>query len=859
MKKILLALLLTVGLFGKDLTNDNSVVSGKLENGFTYYIKKNNLPKDSGDFNLIVYAGSMEEDDDQKGIAHLVEHMAFNGSTHFKKNQLIQTLESIGVGFGSHLNASTSYDRTLYTLRVPLKKDNLDKALLVFQDWAGGISFDQRELDKERGVVLEEARARNTLRYELFEQSKDHIYANSKYKDRTPIGDLDIIKNIKRDRVVDFYKDWYRPELMSFVAVGDFDLKEIERKIIKTFSDLKNTSNRKRPKREIPNFNKTRIYYKTSKELTSNSVTLSFIEDTKPITTEKQLRERYITSLANSLFIGEYKKRTAFLKESIYGRFISRPMQKIKMSHTFSVNVLKDDFKSSIINLNKMINTLRRNGFSKEDFQGEIKSKLKTLSVAYKKSKREDSGAIVSRISGSLVNESVFLSHRDSFELSTKLFRSITLDEVNKEFQRILKIKNILISVSHKKNIKAPSLKAIEKILEDKRSVHKSLQKKKLPKTISVGKIKKGKTLKESIDKDTGIRKLELSNGATVFLKNLPDVKNSISFKAISKGGLSKVKTKDIKNLSVGLSVSNSSGTGEFNSYQLSKIFKGKKFSLSRGVDRYTEYLRGSSAASDIEDLLKITYLDLLEVKIDDIAFYQSKISLEEKLKSIGKNPKDKFNREFTKFYYKNNLRVQQIELKDLKTLNKSKMKTQIEKRFKDPSNFIYIFTGSIDYKKLKPLIEKYIASLPSSKKDENYEDSGIRTVDGVHTFTRQYNNKNITDVTIISKFDTSFDYDKQLHVNAAGKILSVVLREKIREEKSGVYGVGVSAKVKRLPYEHGNLVVQFSCDPQRSDELISDVRTTIKKLLKNGIEKKHLDNYKKIAIVKQQQAKKKT
>ena len=241
-KILLLVSLLLVNTYAKDLKVESTLITGKLDNGFEYTIKKNAKPVDKAEIRLLVKAGALDEDDDQKGIAHLVEHMAFNGSENFPGNSLITYLESIGVAFGSHLNASTGTTRTLYKLSVPLENDNLDKSLLIFEDWAGGLSFNPKELEKERGVVLEEARSRDNLNFRLYIQSKDTIYEGSKYKDRTPIGDLDIVRNIKIDRVKAFYTRWYRPELMHLVVVGDVDVVKVEALIKKHFAHLKNAN-----------------------------------------------------------------------------------------------------------------------------------------------------------------------------------------------------------------------------------------------------------------------------------------------------------------------------------------------------------------------------------------------------------------------------------------------------------------------------------------------------------------------------------------------------------------------------------------------------------------------------------------
>ena len=304
MRKSLLVsvLLFCTLLYGKELPLESSIKWGKLNNGMTYSIKKNEKPKGMGEFRLLVKAGSLEEDDDQKGLAHFTEHMAFNGSKHFKKNELIQYLESIGVSFGKRLNASTGYERTLYKLSVPLKNDNLEKSFLVFKDWASNLTFDKEQFDKERGVILEEARSRDNLNFRLFNQIKPLLYTDSKYLDRTPIGDLEIIRNVDVKRAKDFYDKWYRPELMHFTAVGDFDEKQIEKLIVKHFSKLENKNRSKRASRHIPVQKNTRVKFVTDPEVTSNSLSIRYLEKMEPLRSEKDLKKGLVDSAVLTLF-----------------------------------------------------------------------------------------------------------------------------------------------------------------------------------------------------------------------------------------------------------------------------------------------------------------------------------------------------------------------------------------------------------------------------------------------------------------------------------------------------------------------------------------------------------------------------
>ncbi|NQY53080.1 MAG: insulinase family protein, partial [Campylobacteraceae bacterium] len=308
-KIILLLSILNFYLQAKNLEKEKTLIEGQLENGFKYTIKKNSKPQNNAEFRLIIKAGSLEEEEDQRGVAHFLEHMAFNGTKNFKGNEVITFLESIGVAFGSHANASTGPERTLYTLSIPIKDDNIDKSIMILSDWANRIELNQKELDKERGIILEEKRSRNSLGYRLYSQVKEEIYKNSKYKDREPIGTEEVIKNVSLKRVKDFYEDWYRPELMHIVAVGDFDVKKIEELIIKNFKGFKNNNHKKLALRTVPLINKTRILFLKDKEVSSSSLALSYFTEYENSFNEKDYKKRVINNIMIILFNRKAKEQ----------------------------------------------------------------------------------------------------------------------------------------------------------------------------------------------------------------------------------------------------------------------------------------------------------------------------------------------------------------------------------------------------------------------------------------------------------------------------------------------------------------------------------------------------------------------
>ncbi|HHB94195.1 MAG TPA: insulinase family protein, partial [Campylobacterales bacterium] len=374
MKKLLLLLTLifSTTLIAKEqiLPTEKSLIEGQLANGFKYTIKKNPKPKNRAEFRLIVKVGSLEEAEDQRGIAHFTEHMAFNGTKHFKKNELIKYLESTGVKFGVHLNASTGYEKTLYKLTVPLEKDNLKKTFWVFQDWASGLNFNPKEFDKERGVILEEARMRDNAGFRIYNKSKKLFFGNSKYIDRLPIGKKDIIRNISAKRAKEFYDKWYRPEFMHFIAVGDFNTTVVESMIKKYFAPLQNKNNEKRASREIKDNNTTRVLSVTDKEITSNSLSVSYVDILEDTRTKKDVKKALIEAMLYQLF--NIKAREQILKPNPKAtsiNFTGEDINSLKSTYSFNVQYNNGDDKSALKELYELIKSFGKYGFSQNDFE----------------------------------------------------------------------------------------------------------------------------------------------------------------------------------------------------------------------------------------------------------------------------------------------------------------------------------------------------------------------------------------------------------------------------------------------------------------------------------------------------------
>ncbi|SFV55138.1 Probable zinc protease pqqL [hydrothermal vent metagenome] len=849
MKKILVVLLLCIliTLNAKDLPTEKSLIEGTLQNGFKYTIKKNAKPKSRAEFRLLVKVGSVDEDNDQKGIAHFTEHMAFNGSKHFKKNELIKYLESIGVRFGNDLNANTGYENTLYKLTVPLEKDNLKKSFLVFEDWASGLNFNPNEFDKERGVILEEARSRDTVGLRLYNKSKYMVLGDSKFMDRLPIGDKEIIKNISVNRAKDFYDKWYRPEFMHFVAVGDFNITKIEGLIKEHFSTLKNSNSEKRVSREIPDMNYTQVLSITDKEVTSNSLSVQYIDEIIYTRTEDDMRRGIIESMVYNLF--NMKAEEQLLKDNPKAttiRFTSGQINSHKGGYKFSVSYRGDNELSALKELYEMIFSFQKYGFSENSLNLVKKHKLALNEKEYKRISDIRSSSVASSLVKCASNDYPFVDYDYKYRFKKELISDIKLDEVNAKYREILAIANrviLFINTTGNNVSKEDALKTIDKAKETLTDYSKA---EKLPEKLLNKELKERKILSKKYDKKTGVYKFVLENGIEVIFKQTDFSKNKVKLQGFSFGGDSLYDVKDLDSAIKATGFVSKSGAGEFSSIDIAKILAGKDVSASIGISELNENVYGSANVEDIDTMFELMYLKLTKPKIDKTIAKNRKKYLKYVAQEEDKNPKTKFSKEFFRYFYKNNPRIIYDTNETINRLNSDDMLKIFKDRFSDMNNFHFAIIGDIEVKKIEKLIAKYLGNLPTKEREESFVDRKKEYLEGNQKFIKDYNNENISNVAILFKSRLAYTKKRELALDAMTSILKVRLRELIREEKSGVYGIGVSTEISRLEKNRSTAKIRFSCDPKRRAELISAVYGVIETLKKDSVTNKELDVYKK-------------
>lgn len=842
-KLLLLVSLLLVNTYAKDLKVESTLITGKLDNGFEYTIKKNAKPVDKAEIRLLVKAGALDEDDDQKGIAHLVEHMAFNGSEHFPGNSLITYLESIGVAFGSHLNASTGTTRTLYKLSVPLENDNLDKSLLIFEDWAGGLSFNPKELEKERGVVLEEARSRDNLNFRLYMQSKDTIYEGSKYKDRTPIGDLDIVRNIKIDRVKAFYTRWYRAELMHLVVVGDVDVLEVEALIKKHFAHLKNANHDKRASRSVPKIDELRTLFVSDEELVGSSVDYYFFNDAKKVRSEADYREALELKMALSMYnienANQLTKANPVLNQMrARSSKLGDNLQIVSFSGSYDGN----DKQEALEALSSSIFGNDKYGFKQESFDA-IKQNLQNSNeLARKKLGDKDSASYADKIVSSVQSENIFIDEMYQYELLKTLLNEVSLEDVKRRYSEVLKSKSQLISFASKSKNRLTQEEILLTLKEAKANLKKPEEPKKLPNKILAKELEKGKIVSEIEDKKHGVKGFELENGVRVFYKFNDYAKRQVNLYAYSSGGFSLVKDELLTNAKYAPKLISASGTKEFTKEQMKKINAGKSLSLTPFISRYSEGFSGRSTTKDFAELLELVYLASTDYTLNENILNNTIRVGSKKIEQENTIAKVKFDKEYSEFYTKGDPRYKSETKESLATLNKKDALKIYADRFSDANNFTYIIVGDIEYERVKELASLYLANLPTKMRVEQFKDRASQRVQTPAEFIRFYEKQNISTLTLNYETPQKYTLNESIKLQVLKDVLSTKLREFIREEKSGVYGVRVKARLAREPIDKAIITISFTCDPKRRAELLSSVKETINIMKKDVVADKYVD-----------------
>jgi zinc protease len=835
------------------LPRDPKVKVGKLANGLTYYIRQNKKPEQKVELRLVVNAGSVLEDEDQQGLAHLSEHMAFRGTTHFKKNDLISFLQSIGVTFGNDLNAYTGFDETVYILPIPTDKPgNLDKGFQILEDWAHNVTDKDEDIDAERPVVLEESRLGKGADDRMFRKIYPVLFEGSKYADRLPIGIDSIVKNSKYESLRRFYKEWYRPDLMAVIVVGDIEPVIAEAFIQKYFNGLVNPSKeRERQNIPVPAYSKSNALIVTDKEATNYVIQVNYSAIPNP---EDVTLNGYKKDIVKNIFITLLNQRLRELTQKENPPFVYAGANFSSYARNYEafnaeIGVGTGNALTSIEVFTTEVERVKKYGFTQAELDRVKKTFLSQMDVMYnEKDKTESSNYAEEYIRNFLTQEPIPGIEKEH-EYYKKLLPQISLSDVN-AFADILKQnsnKLITLTGPEPKQTLPTGDALLSKVNEVENGVINPYEEKVLATSLLTTIPKAGKIISTTNNNLLGTTELMLSNGVSVTLKQTDFKNDQILMSAIRPGGKNNYSLKDKYNADYATAVVGTMGVGKFSPDDLQKLLAGKTATASPVFSGTTEGVNGSSSIKDAETMLQLMYLYFTSPR-KDVALFNSFVQKNKsQLAFIGANPQVAFIDTLYKVMFNNNplASVPIPKPENFDKINVDRALQIYKERFGNAYGMHFTFVGSFKEDQLKPLIEKYIASLPSVYKKFNYADNKVRPIKGkvnvnVYKGTEQ---KSLS--LVLYHGEITYSYDLELKAAAISEILNIRIIEELREKIQGIYSGGISAQYEKIPYSNYSFVLQLPSGPEKVDTLLFAAKKEIEDLKKFGPSQQNLDKVK--------------
>lgn len=832
------------------IPTDPSVKMGTLANGMRYYIQRNTKPENRMELRLAVNTGSMQEADNQKGLAHFVEHMAFNGTKHFEKNELVNYLESIGMKFGPDLNAFTSFDETVYMLQVPTDDEQImDKGLLIMEDWATNISFENDEIDKERGVVLSEWRTGLGAQERMRNQWFPVVFNGSQYAERMPIGDPKVIETAGYETIKSYYKKWYRPDLMAISVVGDFDVTEMETRIKTQFGKIPAAVNAEERKLyDVPNHVEPSVAIVTDKEASSTAIQFLYKHDRKPLTTISDYRNSLIADMYNGMLNHRLDELTRAANPPYvyayagYGSFV-----RTKDAYYSYVLVPDDGVETGVRTIVRENMRVKNYGFTDIEFEAQKTEILKKIDNAYRERDKTLSSRYAMRyVYHFLQGETMTGAEYDKF-LVEQLLSDIAIEDVNDMAYRWITPQNqaIIVTMPDKAEVKVPTKEDILAWIKEEEGT-------KMPRYVAEEQVeglmsqppKANKLYGKKDIKSIGAKELNFPKGIKVILKPTDFQNNQVLVTAFRKGGSSLYAEEEYMAANAADRMMKESGLSGYSANQMDKFLARKNLSLRPYINELYEGFEGSSASDDLEELLQMIYLYFTAPGQDAEA---GKAYLKKQMTQLENqevNPAFQFYDAFNKALYDGNFRRKLKTAEDFATIDLNRSQAIFKERFHVANDFTFVFVGNFDNEKLMLLLERYIGSLPTDKDEgitASWKDLEIKKATGKVEKTIQKGQEQQSRVGLAFHGDFEYTTQNAYDFNSMVSVLNILLRENLREEQGGVYGVSVQPTIEREPKTSFSVVISFVCAPKDVEMLTKSVFDEIKNLQTKGCSEQNL------------------
>ena len=831
----------------RPLPLDPAVVTGKLPNGLTYYIRPNARPARRAELRLVVNAGSILEDEDQRGLAHFVEHMAFNGTVHFKKQALVDYIEAIGMRFGADLNASTSFDETIYQLQVPTDTLRLlDTGLQILEDWARGVSFDTTEIRKERGVVIEEWRLGQGAGNRMFKTQLPVLFRGSRYSERLPIGTKEGLETFSPKALTRFYRDWYRPDLMAVVAVGDFDVAMMTRMIRTRFGRIPALpARRPRPAYAVPVRDSTAVAIATDPEATSTSFSVYYI---KPGRVDPSAAA-YRRSLIGELYAQMLNQRLSELTQKPNPPFVGAgggEGRLVRGNRSFSLGagVADTGLERGISAVMTEVQRIERHGFTTTELARTRKELLRNYEQAFAERDKTESGSLVEEYVQHFLTGEPAPGIAAEFDRVKTVLPDIRLEDVNAAAQSWLGLRDrvLLVNAPRKPTVTVPESARLLAIFDqvkhaDVAAYHDEVS----DAPLIPASLTRSPVVSETRDSVLGVTRWTLANGIRVVVRPTDFKADEVLLSAFSPGGTSVEPDSLYLAAAFATQLTGLGGIGAFNAVELQKKLAGKAVFISPFIGTYQEGFRGQASPKDLETLFQLLYLQFTSPRADPEAFQAFKSNARAALANRSANPATAFRDTLAVTLSQHHPRTRPISAAIVDSFDLDRSLGIYRERFADAGDFTFIIVGTVSLDSVKPLVERYLGNLPRTGRTETWRDVKIETPAGVVERDVRKGLEPKSQTELVFSGSIADERTERFVLRSLADVLEIKLREQLREELGGTYGVSVSGSASRVPRNEYSVTIDFGSAPDRAAELARMVFIEIDSLQRFGPAEKEL------------------
>jgi zinc protease len=830
---------------------DSAITTGRLANGLKYYLRTNKEPQNRAELRLVVNAGSNLEEDDQRGLAHMVEHMAFNGTKHFPKQDVVAFMQAIGMQFGAHVNAYTSFDETVFQLQIPTDRPIfIDKAMQILQDWSHDVTFDPAIVDKERGVITEEWRLGLGAGERLQQKQFPVLLAGSRYADRQPIGKMDVIQNFKVERLKQFYQDWYRPDLMGIVAVGDFDKTAMENLIKQNFGSLTNPP-KERPRQvfDVPDHPGTTYAVATDKEMTQTTVGIYNLLPFQVQLTNRDYRRYIVENLYGELLAA----RLAELGQRPDAPFLAAAANHsllVRTKNESSLNALvkEDGIDRGLDALVTEAQRISRFGFTATELERQKQNLLRGYEQLNTEKNTHESKTLAEEYIRNFLQQEPLPGIQYEYDMHKQFLPGVTLEEINALARTWTADKSrvVVVSAPEKPGLAVPDAAKLAAVIKtaaarDTKAFVDTVSSATLMDTAPTP----GAVVKTNSKSGLGLTEWELANGVKVVLMPTTFKEDEVVFRGFAPGGNSLASDQDFISAATADQVVFRGGLGKFSLNELSKVLAGKVALVQPQIGDSDQGVSGGGSRQDLETIFQLIYMTFTQPRADPDMFNLMTGQLKSVLANQTATPEFVFEQAKTAALTQNHPRARPLTADMISQMSLDKSMAFYKERFADASGFTFVFVGSFDLATMKPLVEKYLGSLPSTYKHETWKDVGIRAPRGIVTKRVEKGIEPKSQAAII--FTGPFEWDpmERIAMRAMTDMLEGALRLSLREQLGGTYSVGVTPNTTKIPRPEYSVEIEFGCAPDRTDSLIKTVFKEIEDLKANGPSQQQINDAK--------------